>query len=99
MKEPGERKITRAWKRSSPPEWKKVNEQHAGQQIQNEIVQGFKNEENARKLVQNELAVMKDELKDLKMGSFSAVCSEASTRVGLGSGIFAGHPATHFSLE
>ena len=29
---------------------------------------GFKNEENARQLVQKELAVMKDEIKNLKMG-------------------------------
>ena len=30
---------------------------------------GFKNEENARQLVPNELAVMKAEIKNLKMGS------------------------------
>ena len=30
-------------------------EEHAGQQIQSEILQGFKNEENARPLVQDEL--------------------------------------------
>ena len=61
--------------------------------------EGFKNEDNARKLLQNELAVMKDEIKNLKMGSGSTLSSEASTRVGLGSGTFAGPPATHFSLE
>ena len=31
-----------------------------------------------------------EEIKNLKMGSSSAVCSEASTRIGLGSGTFAG---------
>ena len=46
--------------------------------------QGFKNEENARQLVQNEMAVMKEEIQNLKIGSGSIVCSEASTRVGLG---------------
>ena len=34
-------------------------EKHARQQVQCEIVHGFKNEENARRLIQNELAVMK----------------------------------------
>ena len=53
------------------------------------MAQVFKNEENATKLVQNELAVMNDELKNLKMGSGSTVCSEASTGVVLGSGNFA----------
>ena len=55
-----------------------MKEQHARQQIQNEIVQGFNNEEHARQLVQNELVVMKDDIKNLKMGSGSTVCSEAS---------------------
>ena len=59
-------------------------EQHARQQVQSEIVQGFKNEENARQLVQKELAFMRDEIKNLKMGSGSTVCSEASTGVRLG---------------
>ena len=54
--------------------------------------EGFKNEDNARKLVQNELAVMKDEIKNLKMGSGSTLSSEASTGVGLGSGTFARPP-------
>ena len=40
--------------------------------------EGFKNEENARQLVQHELALMKEEIKNLKMGSSSTVCSEAS---------------------
>ena len=44
-------------------------EQHARQQVQSEKVQGFKNEENARQLVQKELAFMRDEIKNLKMGS------------------------------
>ena len=60
------------------------NEQHARQQVQSEKVQGFRNEENARQLVQKELAFMKNEIKDLKMGSGSTVCSEASTGVRLG---------------
>ena len=53
-------------------------EQHARQQIQSEIVQGFNNEGNARQLVQKELVVMKDDFLNLKMGSGSTVCSEAS---------------------
>ena len=42
-------------------------------------------------LVRKELAVVKDELKNIKMASGSKVCSEACTRVGvgLGSGTFA----------
>ena len=64
-------------------------EQHARQQVESEIVQGFKNEENARQWVQKELVVMKDEIKNLKMGSGSTVCIEASTGMGLGSGTFA----------
>ena len=48
-------------------------EQHARQQVQSEMVQGFKNEENARQLVQMELVVMKDESKNLQMGSGSTV--------------------------
>ena len=47
---------------------------------------------NARQLVQKELAVMKDEIKNLKMGSGSIVCSEASAGMGLGSGTFARPP-------
>ena len=53
---------------------------------------GCKNEENARQPVQKELAVMKDEMKNLKMGSGSAVCCEASTGMGLGSGTFSRPP-------
>ena len=54
--------------------------------------EGFKNEENARQLVQKELAVMKDEIKNLKVGSGSTVWSEASTRARLGSGTYAQPP-------
>ena len=57
-----------------------------------QMEEGFKNEENARKLVRNELAVMKDEIKNLEMGSGGTVSSEASTGVGLGSGTFARPP-------
>ena len=39
-----------------------------------------------------ELAVMKDEIKNLKMGSGSIVYSEGSTGMGLGSGTFAWPP-------
>ena len=60
------------------------SEQQARQQAQNEIMEGLKNEENARQLVQQDLAVMKEENKNLEMGSGSTVCSEASTGVGLG---------------
>ena len=35
---------------------------------------------------------MKEEIKNLKMGTGSRVCSEASTGVGLGSGTFARRP-------
>ena len=48
--------------------------------------EGSKNEENARQLVQSEIDDMTGEIKNLKMGSGSTVCSEASTGVGLGSG-------------
>ena len=40
--------------------------------------EGFKNEENARQLVQHEIDLRKEEIKNLKMGSTSTVCSEAS---------------------
>ena len=53
---------------------------------------GLKNEETARQLVQNDIAVMKEEIKNLKMGSSSTVSSEASAWVGLGSGTFARPP-------
>ena len=43
--------------------------------------EGFKIDENARKLVRNEVAIMKDELNIFTMGSGSTVCSEASTGV------------------
>ena len=36
-------------------------------------------------MVQKDLEVLKEEMKNLKMGSGSTVCSEASTGVGLGS--------------
>ena len=64
------------------------------QQAQNERMKGLKNEENARQFVQRDLAVMKEEIKNLKMGSLSAVCSEAGTGLRLGaSGTFARPPA------
>ena len=66
------------------------SEQQARQLAQNEIMEGLKNEESARQLVQRDLAIMKEEIKHLEMGSGSTVCSEASTGVGLGaSGTFA----------
>ena len=55
--------------------------------------EGFKNDENARKLVQNDLAAMKEEIRQKKLGSGSTVCSEASTAVGTGArGTFARLP-------
>ena len=54
--------------------------------------EGFKNEEIARQVIQKELAVEKDELKNVKMGSGSTLCSEASTGIGIGSGTFARPP-------
>ena len=45
-----------------------------------------------QELVQNERAVMKEEIKKLKTGSRSTVGSEASTGVGLGSGTCARSP-------
>ena len=53
---------------------------------------GFKNEENARQAVQEEMAAMREEIKNIKMGSSGIVSSEASTRVGPGSGTFARSP-------
>ena len=41
------------------------SEQQARQQAQNEIMKGLKNEENARQVVQKDLAVMKEEIKNL----------------------------------
>ena len=48
------------------------------------------NEENARHLVQQEPAVMKDEIKSLKMSSGRAVCGDARTGVGLGLALLPG---------
>ena len=45
---------------------------------------GVNNEESASQMVQKEQAVMKYEIKNLKMGSGSTVCSETSrVRTGL----------------
>ena len=64
------------------------------QQAQNERMKGLKNEEIARQFVQRDLAVMKEEIKNLMMASLSAVCSEAGTGLRLGaSGTFARPPA------
>ena len=53
-------------------------------------MQGLKNEENARQMVQKDLKVLKEETKNLNIGNGSTVCREASTGVGLGaSGTFA----------
>ena len=46
------------------------SEQQARQQAQNEIMKGLKNEENARQMVQKDLAVMKEEIKNLKNGTW-----------------------------
>ena len=55
--------------------------------------EGFKNEESVRKLVQNDLAAMKEEVRQVKLGSGSTVCGEASTAVCTGaSGTFAKPP-------
>ena len=68
------------------------SKQQARQQAQNEIMKGLKNEDNARQLVQRDPAVMKEEIKNLKIES--TVCTKAKTGVGLGaSGTFARLPA------
>ena len=67
--------------------------QEDNEKLKNEMYEGFRNEEKARKVVQNDLAVMKEEIQKLKMESGSTVCSEASTAVDLGaSGTFAKPP-------
>ena len=68
------------------------NEQNARQLVQSETAHGFKNEENARQPVQNEIAAMKEEIKNLNVGSGSTVCSDADAWVALGSGTFARPP-------
>ena len=50
------------------------------------VDEGFKNEERARKLVQNDLAARKEEMRQIMVGSGSTGCSEASTAVGEGAG-------------
>ena len=59
----------------------------------------FKNEEKARQRVRKELAVMKDEIKNFRMGSGSTVCSESKHRSGIGIWYFCQATTTHFSLE
>ena len=64
-------------------EWKgKSNEG----EVSDRMDQGFQNEESARKLVQNNLAAMKKEIRQIKQESGSTVCSEASSAA---SGTFA----------
>ena len=49
----------------------------------------LKHEESSRKLVQNDSAAMKEEIRQIKLESGSTVCSEAITAVGTGvSGTF-----------
>ena len=70
------------------------SEQQVRQQARKEIMKGLKSEESARQMVQKGLGVMKEEIKNFKMGSGSTVCSEANTSVGLGaSGTSARPPA------
>ena len=54
------------------------------QQAQHEIMQGLKNKKNARHMVQKDLEMLKEEMKNMKMSSTSTVCSEGSTGLGLG---------------
>ena len=54
--------------------------------------QGFKNEENERRKVYDELTMMKDDIKAMRMGRNCSVSSAASTGFGLGSGTFARPP-------
>ena len=55
--------------------------------------EGFKHDESARKLVQNDLAAMKEEIRQKKLESGSTVCSEASIVVETGArGTFARLP-------
>ena len=68
------------------------NEQNATQLLRKEIAQGFKQRRKCETSSQNESAVMKEEIKNLKMGSGSTVCSDAGTGVGLESGTFARPP-------
>ena len=61
-------------------------EQQAREQAQKEIMDGFKNGENARQVVQNDLQAIKDKIRQLESGSGSGstVGSEVSTAVGRG---------------
>ena len=53
----------------------------------------LKKEESARKLVQNDSGATKEEIRQIKLGSGSTACSEASTAVGnCASGTFARPP-------
>ena len=62
-------------------------------QIRKEMAMGFKKEEDARKQVQDYLEMVKEQILQLKKGSGSTVCSEASTTIGSGgSGTFARPP-------
>ena len=47
-------------------------------------VRSSKDEEWAGKLVQNDFAAMKEDIRQIKLGSGSTVCNEASTAVGTG---------------
>ena len=60
--------------------------------IQREMVQGFKNEENARQLVQKELAVMKDE-------QWQHCVRRGQHRDGTGVWCLRSATATHISIE
>ena len=51
------------------------SEQQARQLAQSEMMKGLKDEENAREMVEKDLEVPKEEMKSLKIGSGSTVCS------------------------
>ena len=67
------------------------------EQMRERMDERFKNEESARKI---DLAAMKGEIRQIKLGSRSTACSEASTAVGKGaSGTFARPPPRSESSE
>ena len=71
------------------------NEQQARQQARKEIMDELENEEHAQQMVQNDLLAIKDEIRQLVLGSCSGstVGSNDSTAVGRGpSGTFARPP-------
>ena len=79
--------------------WRQEDYKNLEEKMSAEMEEGFKNEENARNLVQHVLAVMKDEIKNLKHGQWQSRLQRGQHKSGSRILCFRQAAATHFSLE